>query len=87
MTDTDITLENWGKQLSEGTAVVKIKGLLMGNGITKINGTFRPERKSPDFNLGIQVLKTQVKSFNNLLRAYGGVDVVSGVFLCSVKSR
>ena len=25
-------------------------------------------------------MKTQVKSLNNLLRAYGGVDVVSGLF-------
>jgi hypothetical protein len=52
----------------------------MGNGAIKINGAFRPEKKSPDFNLNLQAVKTQVKSLNNLLRAYGGVDVVSGVF-------
>ncbi|MGZ8393671.1 MAG: hypothetical protein ACXWWJ_02790 [Nitrospira sp.] len=28
----------------------------------------------------MRIVKTQVKSLNNLLRAYGGVDVASGVF-------
>ncbi len=79
MTDTEINLENWSNQLSEGTAMM-VKGLLMGNGATKIEGAFRPETKSPDFNLSLRILRTQVKSLNNVLRAYGGMDVVAGVF-------
>ncbi|MDP9132060.1 MAG: DUF748 domain-containing protein, partial [Nitrospirota bacterium] len=76
----EINLENWSNQLAEGTAMIRVKGLLMGNGATNIEGAFRPETKSPDFNLSLRILRTQVKSLNNLLRAYGGVDVVSGVF-------
>ncbi len=77
---TDIELENWSNQLSEGTAKVQIKGLLMGSGATQIKGSFRPETKSPDFDLSVKVVKTQVKSLNNMLRAYGGTDVTAGVF-------
>jgi hypothetical protein len=77
---TDIELENWSNQLSEGTAKVQLKGLLMGSGTTQIRGSFRPETKSPDFDLSVKMLKTQVKSLNQVLRAYGGTDVAAGVF-------
>ena len=77
---TDIDLENWSNQLSEGTAKVQLKGLLMGNGATQIKGSFRPETNSPDFDLSVKILKTQVKSLNQVLRAYGGTDVAAGVF-------
>ncbi|HET7059286.1 MAG TPA: DUF748 domain-containing protein [Nitrospiraceae bacterium] len=80
LTGTDIYLENWSNQLSEGTAIVKLRGMFMGTGATQLNGAFRPETKSPDFDLDLRVWKTQVKSMNNLLRAHGGMDVVSGVF-------
>ena len=80
VTGTDIHLENWSNQLSEGTAIVRLRGMFMGNGATQLDGAFRPETKSPDFDLAIRVWKTQVKSMNNLLRAHGGIDVVSGVF-------
>ncbi|CUS37448.1 conserved exported hypothetical protein [Candidatus Nitrospira nitrificans] len=78
--DTAIELENWSNQLSEGTAVVKLTGLLMGSGDTRISGAFRPETQSPDFDLNVTIRKTPVKTFNQLLRAHGGLDVASGVF-------
>jgi hypothetical protein len=80
ITRTDIELENWSNQLSEGTALVKLKGMFMGNGATQISGAFRPETKSPDFDLSVKIVKTQVNSLNQLLRAYGGIDVAAGVF-------
>jgi Domain of Unknown Function (DUF748) len=80
ITDTNIELENWSNQLSEETAIVRLQGLLMGSGETHISGAFRPETKSPDFDLSVKILRTSVKSMNQLLRAYGGLDVASGVF-------
>ncbi|HJU03811.1 MAG TPA: DUF748 domain-containing protein [Nitrospiraceae bacterium] len=77
---TDIYLENFSNQLSEGTAIVRLRGMFMGNGPTQLNGVFRPEIKSPDFDLDIRVVKAQVKSMNDLLRAYGDFDVTSGLF-------
>jgi hypothetical protein len=80
LTGTDIYLENWSNQLKEGTAIVRLRGMFMGSGATQLDGAFRPETKSPDFDLNLRVWKTQVKSMNDLLRAHGGVDVVGGVF-------
>ena len=80
ITGTNIHLANWSNQLTEGVATVKLKGLFMGSGETDIQGAFRPETRSPDFDLNIRIWKTQVKSMNNLLRGHGGLDVVSGVF-------
>jgi hypothetical protein len=77
---TDVDLENWSNRLSEGTATVKLHGLLMGSGATDITGTFRPETKSPDFDLHVKILKTPAKSLNPALRAHSGTDVVAGVF-------
>ena len=51
----------------------------MGSGTTQLRGTFRPETNSPDFDLSLKILKTPVKSFNPVLKAYGGTDVAAGV--------
>lgn len=80
LTGTDVYLANWSNQLKDGTAIVRLRGMFMGSGATQLNGAFRPEIKSPDFDLSLRVWRTQVKSMNNLLRAYGGVDMVGGVF-------
>lgn len=80
MTHSHLDLDNWSNQLTEGVATVKLTGMFMGNGETEIKGTFRPETPSPDFDLNVRIWKTHVKSMNNLLRAHGKLDVVSGVF-------
>ena len=80
LSGTDIYLENWSNQLREGTAVVRLRGMFMGSGATQLNGAFRPETKSPDFDLDLKVWKTHVPALNNLLRAYGGLDLASGIF-------
>ncbi|MGC3974479.1 MAG: DUF748 domain-containing protein [Nitrospira sp.] len=77
---TELELENWSNQLSEGTARVQLNGMLMGSGATKITGAFRPDVESPDFDLSVKIVKTQVKSLNQLLRAYGGLDAAGGLF-------
>ena len=41
-------------------------------------GTFRPENPPPDFDVGVQIVKTRLKSFNDVLRAYGDFDVHRG---------
>ncbi len=80
LSDTQASLDNWSNQLTEGTATVHIRGLFMGTGETRFEGAFRPETESPDFSLSLRIVKAQVKSLSNLLRAHGGVGLVSGVF-------
>jgi Domain of Unknown Function (DUF748) len=80
ISETNIDLHNWSNQLSEGVAKVTLHGLFMGSGVTDITGAFRPETKSPDFDLHVKVVKTPAKSLNPALRAHSNTDVVAGVF-------
>jgi len=45
-----------------------------------VSGTFRPEKPRPDFDLEVKIIKTKVQSMNNILRAYGKIDTVDGLF-------
>jgi hypothetical protein len=80
LTEANIGVENFSNQLTQGTAYVKVTGKFMGSGLTQMSGTFRPERDSPDFNLQIRMVKTKMRSLNDVLRAYGNFDVAEGVF-------
>lgn len=80
LNDGQLTLENISNHLTEGSGAVKLTGSFMGSGDTVISGTFRPERKSPDFDLNIKIESTQMRAMNDLLRAYGNFDVTAGLF-------
>ncbi|WP_447979574.1 DUF748 domain-containing protein [Candidatus Nitrospira bockiana] len=77
---TDVYLENVSNHLSEGPAVIRLRGMLMGNGPTTARATLRPEVRSPDFDLFIQITNTRMESLNKLFRAYGQFDVADGAF-------
>ena len=80
LTKGELHLDNISNQFTEGTGIIKLKGQFMGSGATLVSGTFRPETKSPDFDLNIKIEKTQMRAMNNLLRAYGNFDVTDGLF-------
>jgi len=80
LTKGELHLDNISNQFTEGTGIIKLKGQFMGSGATLVSGTFRPETKSPDFDLNIKIEKTQMRLMNNLLRAYGNFDVTDGLF-------
>jgi hypothetical protein len=75
-----LQLDHISNHLSEGSGMVKLTGAFMGSGTTVVSGTFRPETKSPDFDLDIKIEKTQMRTMNDLLRAYGSFDVTAGLF-------
>ncbi len=77
---TDLRLDNISNHFTEGTGVIKLTGEFMGSGETQLRGTFRPETKSPDFDINVKIEKTQMKAMNDLLRAFGKFDVTSGLF-------
>ena len=66
------------RELQGGDAVIKVTGRFMGTGRSVIVGTFRPEKPSPDFDVGVQIVKTDLKSLNDVLRAYADFDVHQG---------
>jgi uncharacterized protein DUF748 len=76
----DITLRNFSNQRTEGAAVATLSGRFMGSGDTAVKAVLRPEGKGPDFGIDARIENTDMKAMNDLLRAHGHLDVVSGVF-------
>ncbi len=80
LTDINAELDNFSNRFEEGTGVVRITGKFMGSGPTVVTGTFRPEKPRPDFDLAVKIIKTDVTTLNNVLRAYGDTDTHHGKF-------
>ncbi|HKT35517.1 MAG TPA: DUF748 domain-containing protein [Nitrospira sp.] len=87
LADSHVTLNHYSNQLREGPASVVLTGKFMGTGDTHISSIMRPPEDSPDQELKIKIAGTQIRSMNNLLRAYGNFDVVAGVFSCYAELR
>jgi Domain of Unknown Function (DUF748) len=80
LADTNLVVENFTNQRTEGTATARLTGRFMGSGATSVGATFRPEREGPDFDVQARVENTNLTALNDLLRAHAKVDVMSGVF-------
>jgi len=80
LSDADFQLSNFSNQFSRGAARASLQGKFMGSGQTRVTGEFRPEKKGPDLDLYVKIDNTQLKSMNDLLRAYGKFDVSAGTF-------
>ena len=79
-TDMDIDIQNLSSHFKNGPARGRATGRFMGSGPTRIEATFRPETKGPDFNLSLSIEDTDMRRMNDLFRAYGNFDVVKGAF-------
>ena len=51
LADTNLVIENFTNQRTEGTATARLDGRFMGSGVTTVRATFRPETNGPDFDL------------------------------------
>ncbi len=80
VSNTDATITNLSNQAVEGRSAVKVRGKFMGSGDTLVTGSFRPNPKGPDFDVDLRIENTDLTKMNNILRAHGGFDVVSGTF-------
>ncbi len=76
----DLHLTNLSNQFKQGTAEARLKGRLMGSGQTEVLARFRPEHQGPDFDLYIRIVGTDMRSMNDLLKAYANFDVTRGRF-------
>jgi hypothetical protein len=85
--ETEVHLQNFSNQLTEGTAVAKVTGRFMGTGRTVVGANFRPETQGPDFALAASIEGTDMRALNPLLRAYGKFDVVQGFFSMYTEMR
>ena len=75
-----LQIENLSNHFKDGPARARVTGRFMGSGSTQVQATFRPESKGPDLDLILRIEKTDMRTMNDLLRAYGNFDVVAGNF-------
>jgi len=80
ISEGELALENLSNHFTEGTAVAVLKGKFMGSGASVVRATFRPETSGPDFDIDVRIDDTQMRTMNELLRAYGKFDVMGGWF-------
>jgi hypothetical protein len=80
LSEATIDLKNLSNHFTEGAAVAAVRGKFMGSGATIADATFRPEKSGPDFDLAVKIENTDMRAMNDVLRAYGKFDVVSGLF-------
>jgi len=76
--DTDLSLEHLGNQRSQGQAVARIRGRLMGSGETRITASVQPKTGSADVNLSAQIEGVDMGRMKDLVRAHSGFDVAAG---------
>jgi hypothetical protein len=74
----NLHVSDLSNQSAEGTSALKLDGLFMGSGKTRLIGDFHPRQPAPDFDINLAVDNTQLTSMNDLLRRYGRFDVASG---------
>jgi Domain of Unknown Function (DUF748) len=80
LSGSKLQLENLSNHFEEGPARARVTGRFMGSGATQVQANFRPESKGPDLDLILRIENTDMRRMNDLLRAYGNFDVVSGNF-------
>ena len=77
--NTDLTVENFSNQKSEGYGHAVLTGRFMGSGRTLVDLTLRAENHGPDFDLNAKIENTDLRAMNDVLRAHAKMDVDSGV--------
>jgi Domain of Unknown Function (DUF748) len=80
LADTDLTIQNLSNQRLDGTAVVRLRGRLMGTGETEATMMLQPRRGSADIDLTVRVESADMTRMRGLVRSYGGFDLAAGEF-------
>jgi hypothetical protein len=78
LSDLDLTVKDFSNQAREGAGTVDAKGKFAGTGPSTLHAVFRPQTKSPDFDVNVAIENADLRAMNDLLKAKAGVDVVSG---------
>ncbi len=61
-------------------AQLELRGRFMGSGPLHLEAQFVPRETNPDFTMALQIHPTELRTMNDLLRAYGNIDVTAGTF-------
>jgi hypothetical protein len=80
LSNANIDVTNLSNHFEQGPAKATLTGRFMGSGASRATATFRPENKGPDFDLVAAIEHTDMKTMNDIFRAYGKFDVAQGDF-------
>jgi hypothetical protein len=80
VTDADLDVTNLSTGFRDGAAAARLTGKFMGTGTVRGSSHFRADAKGPDFDYLLAVENASLPSLNDLLRAYGKLDVAAGTF-------
>ena len=76
----DLDVTNLSTGFREGPAAARLSGRFMGSGAVRASSHFRADPSGPDFDVSLAVENASLPSVNDLLRAYGKLDVAAGTF-------
>ncbi|HXU91060.1 MAG TPA: DUF748 domain-containing protein [Methylomirabilota bacterium] len=79
LANTNLIIENFSNQKSEGYGHARLTGRFMGSGQTLVDLVMRAEDHGPDLTLNAKIENTDVRAMNDLLQAHAKIDVASGV--------
>ena len=73
-------LKNLSNHQQRGPADLTLHGRFMGSGDTRVSADFLASQEGPAFNMNVAIRDTNMRSMNDILRAYGRFDVAAGQF-------
>jgi hypothetical protein len=77
---TQLRIENFSNRPGDPPAVLSIEGRFMESGATEVRGQFRQSPNGPELDLFVKIEDTDLRTLNDLFRAYGNFDVADGRF-------
>lgn len=80
VSDTDLVVTRLSSGFKDGPAKAKLTGRFMGSGPARASASFREQGKGLDFDLDVAIQNASLPAMNDLLRAYGKLDVTEGTF-------
>jgi hypothetical protein len=73
-----LRLRNFSNRPEQGDSQLALDGLFMGSGTARVRGILRPRQGPTDFALNADIVGTDLRTMNDLLRAHGRLDVSAG---------
>jgi len=79
-TEASLQMRNLTNQRAAGPGQVAFRGKFMGQGPAEATASFEASPKGPAFTVKLAIQDTDLAAMNDMLQAYAGIDVTSGVF-------
>jgi hypothetical protein len=77
---TNIEVRGFTNRTDDKPVIIEASGFFNGTGKTRLKCQFLPRQKKPELQVFLQIEEADMKTMNDLFRAYGNFDVVGGHF-------